>query len=61
MQSTMALPGEVWLKIADHMNIYDWAKASGTCKATWQLQLETVCIDTDLHDDGGGCCTPFSA
>ncbi|BDA46074.1 hypothetical protein COCOBI_08-1660 [Coccomyxa sp. Obi] len=56
--STLALPAEVWLKIAEHMKIDEWARASGTCKAAWQLQLDVVRIGVDhLPDTGGGCCT----
>ncbi len=36
------LPDEIWQKIASHMSIKDWAKASGMCKTTWILQLHSV-------------------
>ncbi|KAK9903366.1 hypothetical protein WJX75_003814 [Coccomyxa subellipsoidea] len=38
------IPEEVWQLVARHLNIKEWAQASGTCKATWTLQLSTTVI-----------------
>ena len=38
------IPEEVWQLVARHLNIKEWAQASGTCKATWTLQLSTTVV-----------------
>ena len=36
------LPEEAWLKIASHLSLKEWAKAAGTCKQLWNLQLDII-------------------
>ncbi|EIE18828.1 hypothetical protein COCSUDRAFT_59759 [Coccomyxa subellipsoidea C-169] len=36
------LPQEVWQKIASHLGVRNWAQVSGTCKATWNVELQDV-------------------
>ncbi len=40
------LPETVWERIASVMPLKDWARASGTCRNTARVQLETVNIVT---------------
>ncbi len=37
-------PQEVWQKIVSHLGVRDWAQVSGTCKATWNMELQDVRI-----------------
>ena len=38
------LPEEIWQRVASYMRAQDWARASGTCKTTWKLELQSVKI-----------------
>ncbi|BDA48226.1 hypothetical protein COCOBI_11-4860 [Coccomyxa sp. Obi] len=38
------LPMEVWARIAAHMSLQDWAKASGTCRSTRAVRLKNLNI-----------------
>jgi len=36
------LSEELWIHISSHMSTKEWAKASGACKALWQVQPECI-------------------
>jgi hypothetical protein len=36
------LPGELWRRISDLLTTKEWAAASGTCAAMWQLQPDRI-------------------
>lgn len=36
------LPNEIWQQIASYLTLREWAQFSGTCKATWSLQLQDI-------------------
>ena len=38
------LPSEIWQIIARYLCPQEWARVAGTCKTTWELQLDTVHI-----------------
>ncbi|KAK9904081.1 hypothetical protein WJX75_003999 [Coccomyxa subellipsoidea] len=38
----LSLPGDVWRNVASHMDLWDWVRASGLCKTTWKLELDSV-------------------
>ncbi len=40
----VSLPTEVWQLIAARMDSKDWARASGICRASWEVQVEEICL-----------------
>ena len=38
----ITLPVEVWKEVADHMSTPEWARASGTCQAMFQVQPSRI-------------------
>jgi hypothetical protein len=38
------LPSDIWQIIARYLRPQGWATVAGTCKTTWELQLDTVHI-----------------
>lgn len=40
----ISLSEEIWQKVASFMDVRDWAKISGLCKKTWQLDLPSIMI-----------------
>ncbi|EIE18831.1 hypothetical protein COCSUDRAFT_59762 [Coccomyxa subellipsoidea C-169] len=41
-RTAVAFPPDVWRIIAGHLTLNEWARISGTCKTTWQLQLDEL-------------------
>ena len=48
---TVRFPEEIWQNVASRLSLRDWARASGACRTTWNLQLVDVAV-TD-HDNLG--------
>ena len=41
-QKAVNLPPDVWRIISKKLTIREWARVSGTCRTTWQLQLDMI-------------------
>ena len=49
-----ALPDSVWAQISSCMSLRDWARVSGTCKATMRVKLAEMEIADDFPRSGAG-------
>ncbi len=48
----LSLPGSVWEIIATKMPLHEWAKASGTCRATRAVRLAVIEVPRDWSAPG---------
>lgn len=40
--AALSFPPEVWQLIACQMSMTEWARVSGICRTTWELQLDEI-------------------
>ena len=33
---------EIWAQVAQHLEVREWARVAGTCRATWDVQLNSI-------------------
>ena len=33
---------EIWALVAQHLEVREWARVAGTCRATWDVQLGSI-------------------
>jgi hypothetical protein len=42
MTGTGLLPEDLWVRVADHLSLLEWARAAGACKMFWRLRLNMI-------------------
>ncbi len=48
------LPTSIWSDIQEHMELMDWVRAAGTCKASWAVHLKALkALPYELRDISG--------
>ncbi|EIE21762.1 hypothetical protein COCSUDRAFT_56208 [Coccomyxa subellipsoidea C-169] len=47
---TVRFPEEIWQNVASRLSLRDWARASGACRTTWNLQLVNVAVTDHVTD-----------
>ena len=52
------LPSIIWPVIQEHMELKDWVRAAGTCKASWAVQLKALKTSDDDCQDTSGIHSP---
>jgi hypothetical protein len=45
-RKAVIFPPDVWRIITKYLTIREWAQVSGTCRTTWQLELDMIKLDT---------------
>lgn len=48
------LPTSVWSSVQEHMELKDWVRAAGTCKASWAVHLRALKTLPDECQDISG-------
>ena len=43
---------EIWAQVAQHLEVREWARVAGTCRATWDVQLDSINVREWLPLEG---------